>query len=103
MQEYLANPLLVDNKKFDFRVYVMVISLDPLIAYVADEALIRFCTEDYQKPNSSNHKDLLGHLTNFSLNKLSDKYVKSEGLENEDQEGTTKRTMTSLFDTLKKN
>ena len=47
VQEYLDAPLLVDNKKFDLRVYVLVTSLDPLIAFIADEAMVRFCTEEY--------------------------------------------------------
>lgn len=67
--------MLVNNKKFDLRTYVVVTSLDPLVAFVADEALVRFCTEEYQTPNSKNMRNILGHLTNYSLNKQSDKYV----------------------------
>ena len=79
---------MVDNKKFDLRVYVLIISLDPLIAYIADEALVRFCTENYDKPSRSNINNLLSHLTNYSLNKLSDKFVKSDDLN--DQESSSK-------------
>jgi tubulin polyglutamylase TTLL6/13 len=46
-----------------------------MIAFIADEALVRFCTEDYQMPNKGNMHKVLGHLTNYSLNKLSEKYV----------------------------
>ena len=53
----------------------MVTSVDPLIAYISDEALVRFCTEDYERPTRDNFHKLLGHLTNYSLNKLSEKYV----------------------------
>jgi len=48
---------------------------------IADEAMVRFCTEDYQKPSKENMHKVLGHLTNFSLNKMSDKFVNSQEIE----------------------
>ena len=66
------------------------------LAFIADEALVRFCTEDYQKPSSENMHLLLSHLTNFTLNKMSNKFQNSESLD--DQETASKRTLTSLFD-----
>ena len=51
--------MLVDNKKFDLRIYVMVTSVDPLVAFIADEAMVRFCTEDYNKPNRENMHKIL--------------------------------------------
>jgi len=83
----LADPYLIDDKKFDLRIYVMVTSLgtgisgnDPLTAFIADEGLVRFCTEDYNKPDQDNMQDLLSHLTNYSLNKLSENYVHVEDM-----------------------
>jgi hypothetical protein len=81
VQEYLDRPLLVDYKKFDLRIYVLVTSIDPLIAFIGEEAMVRFCTEDYQKPSKENMHKVLGHLTNFSLNKLSDKFVNTKDIE----------------------
>jgi len=69
VQQYIANPLLIGNRKFDLRMYVLISSLDPLIVYLHDEGLARFCTEDYQKPNNSNINNSFIHLTNYSLNK----------------------------------
>lgn len=43
------------------------------------------------------HK-VLGHLTNFSLNKLSDKFVNTTDIH--DQDDASKRTLTSLMKTL---
>ena len=53
-QEYLADLLLIDNKKFDLRIYVLVTSIgitDEATAFIADEGLVRLCTKDYEKPD----------------------------------------------------
>lgn len=33
IQRYISKPLLVENKKFDLRLYVLIKNLDPLEAY----------------------------------------------------------------------
>ena len=78
--------MLIDNKKFDLRIYVMVTQLGAYpdqkpIAFIADEGLVRLCTEDYNPPDPSNLHNLLSHLTNYSLNKLSENFVKSDDLD----------------------
>ena len=78
MQRYIENPYLIDKKKFDLRVYVVIKSVDPIEAYLCDEGLARFCTHNYKRPDHLNIKNLYMHLTNFSLNKNSDKYVPPE-------------------------
>ena len=44
IQRYIENPYLIDKKKFDFRIYVVIRGIDPLEAYLCDEGLARFCT-----------------------------------------------------------
>ena len=44
VQRYIENPLLVNNKKFDIRLYVVIKGVDPIEAYVYEEGLARFCT-----------------------------------------------------------
>ena len=44
VQRYIKKPLLVDNKKFDLRIYVLIKGFDPIEAYICDEGLARFCT-----------------------------------------------------------
>ena len=65
---YIDKPLLMDSCKFDFRVFVLIASLDPLTIYVHEEGLMRLASERYQHPNPQNKKNLYMHLTNGSLN-----------------------------------
>ena len=39
--------LIIENKKIDFRVYVLVTSIDPLIVYFYNDGLVRFASKDY--------------------------------------------------------
>jgi len=74
VQRYVDNPLILDKKKFDCRLYVLIRGVDPVEAYLCDEGLARFCTHNYKKPDHTNIKDLYMHLTNFSLNKNSQRF-----------------------------
>lgn len=65
---------MLDGKKFDLRLYVLIVGFDPIRAYLADEGLARLCTEDYKQPHAGNLRNMFIHLTNFSLNKESDNY-----------------------------
>jgi len=82
IQKYVHNPLLIDGYKFDLRVYVVVLSYDPLKVYIAEEGLVRLATTKF-----SSDLDDLGsrtmHLTNYSVNKLSEAFV-----QNQDGKGT---------------
>lgn len=81
-QRYLRNPLLIDAKKFDLRIYVLVTRCDPALrVYLFRDGLCRLCTEDYCSPDTGNMAcltDRCAHLTNYSVNKLSDKFVRAD-------------------------
>ena len=47
-------PLLIDDFKFDFRIYVLVTSCDPLRVFVYKDGLARFSTAHYRQPTGSN-------------------------------------------------
>ena len=74
VQEYISDPLLIEKKKFDVRLYVLITCLSPLTAYICNEGMCRLCTSEYQKPSKTNMKNSFVHLTNYSLNKKSMKY-----------------------------
>lgn len=96
VQRYLENPYLLDGKKFDFRVYVVVKGVAPLEAYLCEEGLARFCTSNYRRPDAHNVKNLFMHLTNFSLNKNSERFVQPEETFRSDSQAS-KRLLTSIL------
>lgn len=71
------NPHLIDGYKYDLRIYVAVISYDPLKVYIFDEGLVRFATCKFTTKLKEVKKRFI-HLTNFSVNKHSKTYVKSQ-------------------------
>ncbi|XP_039090611.1 tubulin polyglutamylase TTLL11 isoform X2 [Hyaena hyaena] len=92
VQEYICKPLLIDKLKFDIRLYVLLKSLDPLEIYIAKDGLSRFCTEPYQEPSPKNLHHIFMHLTNYSLNIHSGKFVHSDSTST-----GSKRTFSSIL------
>eukprot|EP00924_Labyrinthula_sp_SR-Ha-C_P013975 augustus_masked-scaffold_5-processed-gene-19.48-mRNA-1 protein AED:0.41 eAED:0.42 QI:0/-1/0/1/-1/1/1/0/354 len=62
IQEYLENPLLIDGKKFDLRVHVVLTSVKPLRLYFHPNAFVRFAATEYNEVNRSSF------LTNLAIN-----------------------------------
>jgi len=89
---------LLNKKKFDLRMYVLVSSVKPLVAYLNVEGLARFCTEDYSAPSNSNLLNNFMHLSNYSLNKNSPSYnfVNDASTVTEINQGS-KQTLASLW------
>ena len=87
------------SKKFDLRIYVLIKSFDPIEAYICDEGLARFCTQDYKLPTKDNMRNLFMHLTNFSLNKNSEHYKAPDEDFMQDDTGS-KRLLSSLYKQL---
>jgi len=64
LQYAIYNPLLLDGRKFDFRMFMMIASTNPLILYYRD-GFLRVSLRDYD-PNA---KDKAAVLTNIALSK----------------------------------
>ncbi|KAH0794106.1 Tubulin-tyrosine ligase family protein [Histomonas meleagridis] len=67
--QLLVNPFLIDKKKFDFRFYVLISSLDPLAVFIYREGIARFCTQPYSPPSRSAGENPFSLLTNTAINK----------------------------------
>lgn len=77
-QVYISRPLIIDSYKFDLRIYVLVTSCDPFSIFMFKEGLARFCTTKYSEPTHNNVEDVCMHLTNYSINKHSENFVRDE-------------------------
>ncbi|TGZ74249.1 hypothetical protein CRM22_001037 [Opisthorchis felineus] len=89
-QVYISKPFLIDGYKFDMRLYVLLTSCDPLRMYMFKDGLVRFTTIQYVEPNQRNMHNMYMHLTNYAVQKHSDGYIR------DDEEGGTKRRVTTL-------
>lgn len=91
--------MLIDNKKHDLRLYVLIASIDPFIAFINEEGLARFCVDDYENPNAKNKRVNTIHLTNYSISKNKENFIYTEELS--DINKGTKRTLTSYWKSVK--
>jgi tubulin polyglutamylase TTLL9 len=74
-QKYIHNPLLIGGRKFDMRLYVLVISFSPLVVYVNREGFARFSSKRYDsKIKSNSMENYFVHLTNHSVQKKGESY-----------------------------
>ena len=78
VQRYIHNPLLVVDHKFDFRIYMLIASVNPLIVYYHD-GFLRVSLFEYDVTN----KEKGMHLTNTAQSIRSKEKVLKEGLMNE--------------------
>ena len=76
LSKYLSHPHLLYNKKYDFRVYILVTGIAPLKIYLYQEGLVRLTSENYSLDlNKIDNKYI--HLTNVAINIGNEKYKKS--------------------------
>ena len=77
---YISNPLLINGLKSDLRLYCVVTGFEPLRIYMLDDGLVRFATERYNN-RKKNMKHRRMHLTNYSVNKKSNSYIRNSNAE----------------------
>ncbi|KAJ3172775.1 Tubulin polyglutamylase ttll6 [Geranomyces variabilis] len=95
VQTYLTRPCLINDYKFDLRVYVLVTSVKPLRIFLYRDGLARFATEPYRVPRDGNLGNVCMHLTNYAINKNSEKFDHAP----EDDKGS-KRSIKSVLQYL---
>jgi tubulin polyglutamylase TTLL4 len=80
LQKYLSNPHLLRGFKYDLRIYILVTSIDPLVAYMYQDGLVRMATQPYSN-NADTLKERFMHLTNYSVNKNAENFIKNDNQE----------------------
>lgn len=95
VQEYISRPLLLKGFKWDIRVYVLLLSLEPLRAFLCCEGLARVCSEAYAEPTMRTSHKVTCHLTNYSINKFGTNYDHVDDAS--DGTAGTKRTLSSTM------
>lgn len=79
VSRYLDQPLLLGGRKFDLRIYVLVLSYVPLVVYLHRGGFCRFSSSRYTL-DKANMKNLYMHLTNVAIQKKNDKYDENTGM-----------------------
>jgi len=64
VQKYIENPLIVMNRKFDLRQWVLITDWNPLTVWMYAEPYIRFPASDFTFENINNR---YAHLSNNSV------------------------------------
>jgi tubulin monoglycylase TTLL15 len=79
-QVFLNNPYLIDGHAFDFGVYVLISSINPLRVYrYSHEVFIRFCPEEYHPFDEKNLKKYVvdeSHLSCYDMPSFENSYFK---------------------------
>jgi tubulin polyglutamylase TTLL11 len=70
--------------------------MDPVQAFLSEEGIARFCTDNYEKPADLNMANLYMHLTNFSLNQERPEFV-DPGKNFKDNKEASKQLFTSVM------
>ncbi|BBN18385.1 tubulin polyglutamylase TTLL9 [Marchantia polymorpha subsp. ruderalis] len=78
VQKYIESPYLIGGKKFDLRIYVLVLSYAPLKAYLYRSGFARFTNAHFSMKKEDIANKLV-HLTNFSIQKHAPTYNSKTG------------------------
>ena len=82
ISKYVTNPHLINGKKYDLRIYVLVTGLKPLKIYINKEGLARISAQKFSL-NEENYDNIFVHLTNTGVNKKSKEYVYAQDFNSE--------------------
>ena len=100
VSHYIYNPHLINGRKYDLRLYLLVTGYTPLKIYLFDNGLARFCSEEYDlDPEKMSDKYI--HLTNYSINKTSSNFEMNDSVEAEFGDKWTLHTLKKHFENNK--
>ena len=74
ISKYLSNPHLLNGKKYDLRIYVLITGVNPLRIYLYKEGLVRISARKYSL-DMNKINDTFIHLTNTGINSKSEEYI----------------------------
>jgi len=78
VQRYVENPYLIGGKKFDMRIYVLVLSYAPLTVYLYRSGFGRFSHHRFSIDTKDMSNNYI-HLTNVAIQKNADTYNSATG------------------------
>ena len=94
---YIYNPHLINGKKYDLRIYLLITGYCPLKIYLFENGLTRFCSEEYDlNPEKMNNSFI--HLTNYSINKNSSNFEANNSVNEEFGDKWTLYTLKKYFE-----
>ena len=98
----MQEPYLIDGLKFDLRLYVLVLSCEPLRVFLHTDGLVRFATHDYEQIKFTDDEKTMNnvyrHLTNYALNKDSGTFKMATGV---DDDKSHKRSLKKVLTRMK--
>ena len=80
--KYIENPHLIKGKKYDFRIYVLITSSNPLSIYIYNQGLVRIASEKFTL-NMDKLNTRYIHLTNTAVNKENNDYIFNDSINSE--------------------
>ena len=93
---YVYNPHLINGRKYDMRLYILITGFCPLKIYLFDDGLARFCSEKYDLTPEKMAVRYI-HLTNYSINKTSANFQQNDSTNEEFGEKWTIFTLKKYF------
>ena len=83
INKYITNLDLINNKKYDLRIYILVTGLKPLRIYFNQEGLVRIAAKNFSLDENS-IKNRYIHLTNTGINSNSKDFIAPNNETNEE-------------------
>jgi hypothetical protein len=83
LNKYITNLDLINNKKYDLRLFILVTGLKPLRIYFNQEGLVRIAANNFTL-NEEFIKNKFIHLTNVGVNLLSKDFIAPDNSLNEE-------------------